>query len=498
MRLGDVILNCKNISKSFSKVEVLKNINIEIKKGEVHAIIGANGAGKSTLMKIICGVHEANGGELIYKGNVEKFKTPLEAQKKGISIIYQELSLVSTLKNYENLFVGNEIKKYGVFTDDSAMIKKFKELCKKLNFDIDPMEITRNMSISKQQMIEILKVVANDSDIIIMDEPTTSLSEKEKKSLFDVIRRLKEAGKTVIYISHMLEEVFSVCDRISVLRDGKFIATKKVSDLTKDKVVELMTGKAVKKGNTREKKDNRNEVILEVKELKYKNILEDVSFQVKKGEILGIAGLVGSGRSELAECIFGAREIDKGEIYLDGKKKKFSHPKDAIRNGIGLIPEDRKNFGLILKHTIKDNSTLIQIKNMLSGILLNSKKENKHIEESIKDLSIKVSDYDLKVSSLSGGNQQKVVISKWKDMDLKILIFDEPTKGIDVNAKEDIFKVIENYAAKGVGIIFISSDLGEVERIADRVLVLKRGNFINELRGNDINIEKINYLALNG
>lgn len=493
MRLGDVILNCKNISKSFSKVEVLKNINIEIKKGEVHAIIGANGAGKSTLMKIICGVHEANGGELIYKGNVEKFKTPLEAQKKGISIIYQELSLVSTLKNYENLFVGNEIKKYGVFTDDTAMIKKFKELCKKLNFDIDPMEITRNMSISKQQMIEILKVVANDSDIIIMDEPTTSLSEKEKKSLFDIIRKLKEAGKTVIYISHMLEEVFSVCDRISVLRDGEFIATKKVSELTKDKVVELMTGKTVKKGNIREKKDNRNEVILEVKELEYKNILKDVSFQIKKGEVLGIAGLVGSGRSELAECIFGAREINKGDIYLEGKKKKFSHPKDAIKNGIGLIPEDRKNFGLILKHTIKDNSTLIQIKKMLSGILLNSKKENEHIEESIK-----VSDYDLKVSSLSGGNQQKVVISKWKDMDLKILIFDEPTKGIDVNAKEDIFKVIEDYAAKGVGIIFISSDLGEVERIADRVLVLKRGNFISELRGNDINIEKINYLALNG
>ena len=494
MRLGDVILNCKNISKSFSKVEVLKNINIEIKKGEVHAIIGANGAGKSTLMKIICGVHEANGGELIYKGNIEKFKTPLEAQKKGISIIYQELSLVSTLKNYENLFVGNEIKKYGVFTDDTAMVKKFKELCEKLNFDIDPMEITRNMSISKQQMIEILKVVANDSDIIIMDEPTTSLSEKEKKSLFDVIRRLKEAGKTVIYISHMLEEVFSVCDRISVLRDGEFIATQKVSELTKDKVVELMTGKAVKKGNIKEKKDNR----LEVKELEYKNILKNVSFQVKRGEILGIAGLVGSGRSELAECIFGAREIDKGDIYLEGKKKKFSHPKDAIKNGIGLIPEDRKNFGLILKHTIKDNSTLIQIKKMLSGVLLNSKKENKHIEESIKDLSIKVSDYNLKVSSLSGGNQQKIVISKWKDMDLKILIFDEPTKGIDVNAKEDIFKVIEDYAAKGVGIIFISSDLGEVERIADRVLVLKRGNFINELRGNDINIEKINYLALNG
>ena len=493
------MIKLTNVTKIYKTgVRALNDVNLTIEPGEFVYVIGTTGAGKSTLMKIICGVHEANGGELIYKGNIEKFKTPLEAQKKGISIIYQELSLVSTLKNYENLFVGNEIKKYGVFTDDTAMVKKFKELCEKLNFDIDPMEITRNMSISKQQMIEILKVVANDSDIIIMDEPTTSLSEKEKKSLFDVIRRLKEAGKTVIYISHMLEEVFSVCDRISVLRDGEFIATQKVSELTKDKVVELMTGKTVKKGNIKEKKDNRNEVILEVKELEYKNILKNVSFQVKRGEILGIAGLVGSGRSELAECIFGAREIDKGDIYLEGKKKKFSHPKDAIKNGIGLIPEDRKNFGLILKHTIKDNSTLIQIKKMLSGVLLNSKKENKHIEESIKDLSIKVSDYNLKVSSLSGGNQQKIVISKWKDMDLKILIFDEPTKGIDVNAKEDIFKVIEDYAAKGVGIIFISSDLGEVERIADRVLVLKRGNFINELRGNDINIEKINYLALNG
>ena len=496
--MQDIILDCRNISKSFSKVEVLKNINIQMRKGEVHAIIGANGAGKSTLMKIICGVHEANGGELIYKGKAEKFKTPLEAQKKGISIIYQELSLIPTLKNYENLFVGNEIKKYGLFTDDSEMISRFKSLCEKLNFDIDPMEITRNMSISKQQMIEILKVVANDSDIIIMDEPTTSLSEKEKHSLFEVIRRLKNEGKTVIYISHMLEEVFAVCDRISVLRDGEFIATKNTAELTRDAVVELMTGKAVRRGSRRVRIENKNDAVLEVKNLSYKNILQNVSLSVKKGEILGIAGLVGSGRSELAECIFGARKMDAGEIILNGEKKNLNHPKDAISNGIGLIPEDRKNYGLILKHSIMDNSTLIQIKKMLGGVLLSSSKEKEHIETSIDELSIKVADYNLKVSSLSGGNQQKIVISKWKDMDLNILIFDEPTKGIDVNAKEDIFKVVEDYAAKGVGIIFISSDLEEVERIADRVLVLKRGNFIEELRGKDINIEKINYLALNG
>ncbi|MCI6152187.1 sugar ABC transporter ATP-binding protein [Fusobacterium perfoetens] len=496
--MNEYILECKNISKSFSGVEVLKNINIKIKKGEIHAIMGANGAGKSTLMKIICGVHRANGGELLYMGKKEDFKSPLEAQKKGISIIYQELSLIPTLKNYENLFVGNEIRKNGFFTDDKKMIEKFKLLCENLNFDIDPLEITKNMSISKQQMIEILKAINNESDIIIMDEPTTSLSEKEKQSLFEIIKKLKNSGKTIIYISHMLEEVFSVCERISVLRDGEFIITEEIKNLTKDKVVEYMTGKPVRKVVQKNKKENLNEVILSVKNLTYKNILKNVSFDLRKGEILGIAGLVGAGRTELSECIFGVKNKDSGEIFIENKKIDIKHPKDAVKNGIGLIPEDRKNYGLILKHTIKNNSTIIQIEKMLNNNFISNKKENEHIEKAIKDLSIKVSDYELKVSSLSGGNQQKIVVSKWNDMDLKVLIFDEPTKGIDVNAKEDIFKIIEDYSSKGMGIIFISSDLEEVERISDRVLVLKKGNFIKELKDNELTIKNINNYVLNG
>ena len=496
--MNEYILECKNISKSFSGVEVLKNINIKIKKGEIYAIMGANGAGKSTLMKIICGVHRANRGELLYMGKKEDFKSPLEAQKKGISIIYQELSLISTLKNYENLFVGNEIRKNGFFTDDKKMIEKFKLLCENLNFDIDPLEITKNMSISKQQMIEILKAINNESDIIIMDEPTTSLSEKEKQSLFEIIKKLKNSGKTIIYISHMLEEVFSVCERISVLRDGEFIITEEIKNLTKDKVVEYMTGKPVRKVVQKNKKENLNEVILSVKNLTYKNILKNVSFDLRKGEILGIAGLVGAGRTELSECIFGVKNKDNGEIFIENKKIEIKHPKDAVKNGIGLIPEDRKNYGLILKHTIKNNSTIIQIEKMLNNNFISNKKENEHIEKAIKDLSIKVSDYELKVSSLSGGNQQKIVVSKWNDMNLKVLIFDEPTKGIDVNAKEDIFKIIEDYSSKGMGIIFISSDLEEVERISDRVLVLKKGNFIKELKDNELTIKNINNYVLNG
>lgn len=496
--MNDYILECKNISKSFSRVDVLKNININIRKSEIHAIMGANGAGKSTLMKIICGVYKANGGKFIYKGKKEEFKSPLEAQKKGISIIYQELSLIPTLKNYENLFVGNEIKKNGIFTDDKKMIDRFNELCKSLNFDIDPLEITRNMSISKQQMIEILKAINNEADIIIMDEPTTSLSEKEKYSLFQTIKNLKDSGKTIIYISHMLEEVFSICERISVLRDGEFIVTEDIKNLTKDKVVEYMTGKPVRKVMEKVKKENLSEIVLKVESLNYKNILQNISFELRSGEVLGIAGLVGTGRTELSECIFGAREKESGEIYIAGQKINIKHPKDAIKSGIGLIPEDRKNYGLILKHTIKHNSTIIQLKKMLKSKFINTKKENDHIEKAIDDLSIKVSDYNLKVSSLSGGNQQKIVVSKWNDMDLKVLIFDEPTKGIDVNAKEDIFKIIEDYSNKGMGIIFISSDLEEVERISDRVLVLKKGKFIKELKDKELTINNINHYVLNG
>ena len=453
MRIGDVILNCKNISKSFSKVEVLKNINIEIKKGEVHAIIGANGAGKSTLMKIICGVHEANSGELIYKGKIEKFKTPLEAQEKGISIIYQELSLVSTLKNYENLFVGNEIKKYGIFTDDTEMIRRFRELCKRLNFDIDPMEMTRNMSISKQQMIEILKVVANDSDIIIMDEPTTSLSEKEKKSLFDIIRKLKEAGKTVIYISHMLEEVFSVCDRISILRDGEFIATKNVLELTKDKVVELMTGKAVKRGSIREKRDNKNETVLEVKGLEYKNILKDVSFQVKRGETVGIIGTNGSGKSTILKIITGVLNPTQGEVQVNGR--------------ISALLELGAGFNM-------EYSGLENV--YLNGTMIGFTREE--IDKKLDDILAFADIGDFihqPVKTYSSGMFVRLAFAVAINIEPEILIVDEALSVGDVFFQAKCYKKFEDFKKMGKTILFVSHDLGSISKYCDRVVLLDKG-----------------------
>ena len=493
------ILKISNLSKSFGKVEVLKNLSFGIKKGEVHAILGANGAGKSTLMKIIGGVQKQTEGKLYYKGEETIFNSPGEAQKKGISIIYQELSLIPTMTAVENLFLGREITGNSGLTNKRKMVSEFNELCKKLKFDIDPEEKVRKLSISKQQMIEIMKVIHQSADIIIMDEPTTSLSENEKLSLFKIIKMLKEEGKTILYISHMLEEIFVTCDRISILKDGVYEGTYNVSDMTKDKIISLMIGE--NKKNTSLKKrtsGQKKEKVLELKSINKGSILKDINLVLNQGEILGIAGLVGAGRTELAEVIYGKEKFDSGELFINNTKTQIKSPEAAIKKGIGLIPEDRKSLGLIQKHSVTKNATLIQLDKIISAIFINKKKEKNYINEAIKEMSIKVSDPDAKVSNLSGGNQQKVVVSKWMGMDLKILIFDEPTKGIDVGAKEDIFKIIDDFSSKGMSIIFISSDLEEVERVSDRVVIMKEGKIVKELQDDEITIDKINYYSLNG
>lgn len=493
------ILKISNISKSFGNVEVLKNLSFEIAKGEVHAILGANGAGKSTLMKIIGGVQKQTSGDLYYKNDKVIFNSPHEAQKNGINIIYQELSLVPTLTAVENLFLGREILNNLKLIDKKKMLDEFNELCKKLNFDINPDTKIKNLSISKQQMVEIMKVIHQNADVIIMDEPTTSLSENEKLSLFKIIRTLKDEGKTILYISHMLDEIFIVSDRISILRDGNYVGTYDTKDMTKDKIISLMVGERNATLNDQKRKEKRiGKKILELKNINKSNILKDISFSLNKGEILGIGGLVGSGRTELAEIIFGKEKIDSGEIYIDNQIQKIKSPEDAIKKGIGLIPEDRKHFGLIQKHSVTKNATLIQLDKIISKIFLNKNKEKDYINKAIKKMSIKVNDPSAKVSSLSGGNQQKVVVSKWMDMDMEILIFDEPTKGIDVSAKEDIFKIINDFSDKGMGIIFISSDLEEVARISDRAVIMKNGRIVKELIENEITIDNINYYSLNG
>lgn len=493
------ILKISNLSKSFGKVEVLKNLSFGIDKGEVHAILGANGAGKSTLMKIIGGVQKQTAGKIYYKGEEITFNSPSEAQKKGINIIYQELSLIPTMTAVENLFLGREITKNSSFINKRQMTAEFNELCKRLKFDIDPGEKVRNLSISKQQMVEIMKVIHQSADIIIMDEPTTSLSENEKLSLFKIIKMLKEEGKTILYISHMLEEIFLTCDRISILKDGVYEGTYKVGDMTKDKIISLMIGERKKSTDLRKRKNNaKKEKVLELKSINKGTILKDINLVLNQGEILGIAGLVGAGRTELAEIIYGKERFDSGEIFINNEKNSVKSPEAAIKKGIGLIPEDRKNLGLIQKHSVTKNATLIQLDKIVSNIFISKKKEKKYINRAVEEMSIKVSDPNAKVSNLSGGNQQKVVVSKWMDMDLKVLIFDEPTKGIDVGAKEDIFKIIDDFAGKGMSIIFISSDLEEVERVSDRVVIMKEGKIVKELREDEITIDKINYYSLNG
>lgn len=487
------ILILKDICKDFSGVSVLKDVNFSLKKGEVRALLGANGAGKSTLMKIIGGVYQATKGEIYLNNNKVKFKSPNDAKKKGISIIHQELSLIPTLTVVENMFLGREKTNKFKLLDKDTMLKEYRNITESFNFSMDPFIKVSKLSIANRQMIEIMKAISYNADIIIMDEPTTSLTDSEKINLFNIINKLKKSGKTIIYISHILEEIFKVTETTSIMRNGEMIGTYKTSELTKEKIAELMTGREQKRFSIKEESHAvySEDAILEVKNLNKKNILKNISFNLYKGEVLGLAGLVGSRRTELVNAIYGAEAIDSGEIYLKGRKIKINNPSQAIKNKIGLIPEDRKSLGLILNHSIYQNSTLVQLDKMKKSGFLNKRKEIEFTKNSINTLSIKADNIVNKVNKLSGGNQQKVVISRWLNKDLDILIYDEPTKGIDIGAKEDIFKVVKKFSKAGISIIFISSDLEEVLRVSDRILVMRNGEIVEELKNENIGVRDI-------
>lgn len=480
----DVLLQLENLEKSFGPVSVLKGVNLAVEKGEVHALLGANGAGKSTLINIIGGVLTRNGGAMIYKGQQREFGTPVQAQQAGISIIHQELSLIPQLTVLDNFFLGREPVKMGL-VNRKEMHAFYNKISKEMNFDIPPGVKVRDLSIAKRQMVEVMKAVSYNADLIVMDEPTSSLSEQEKQTLFSIIRELKKKGKTIIYISHMLEEIFEVCDRVSVLLGGVVVDTSPVEGLTQHRIAELMSGVEISQQQHKRTSaaDYTAGPTLEVKGLCHGNHYEDISFQVFPGEVLGIAGLVGAGRSEIVRGIFGADRFDKGEILLAGRPLVLGSPSDAIEAGIGLVPEDRKTQGLILKHPIYQNISILSLDKMKTNGLLSHNKERQNARMAQERLSIKLDSVNNPVSSLSGGNQQKVVVGKWLEMPLKVLIFDEPTKGIDIRAKEDIFSIVEQFAGQGVSVIFISSDLEEVLRVSDRVMVLHDGK-IKAIREN--------------
>ena len=479
----EVILQVKDIEKSFGGVPVLKKVNLDIRKGEVHALMGENGAGKSTLIKIITGAYTKDAGSIFWKGKEVQIDSRADCQALGIACIYQELSVIPALTVAQNVLLGKEPKigRTGLI-NYRELNRQVGQLIDRYEFPLNPTDVVGDLGIGQRQLIEILKGLSTEADLLIMDEPTASLSGKEAESLFDIIGGLRDKGVSIIYISHRLEEVYRLSDRLTILRDGENKAVLEKDEIDPLRVIELMIGKAVdeSEGSVKTLKRNQNPVYLEVKNLTSRGVFKDVSFQVRKGEIVGIGGLIGAGRTELVRCIYGIDRFHSGEILVDGKPYAPNAAR-SIKNGFGFVPEDRRNQGFIPLLSINKNNALTNydlIKK--SGWAISDKDELRMCLEAIRKVDIRPGDPDKPVGLLSGGNQQKVVLGKWLMRDLKILIVDEPTAGIDVGAKNEIYTILQDLAREGVVIIVVSSDLQELLRISDRILVMRKGRIVKE------------------
>lgn len=497
--LAETILQMKNIEKGFSGVSVLKKAGIEVVKGEVQILLGENGAGKSTLMKILAGAYTKDAGEIIYKGKPVEINSPKDAEKLGISIIYQEFNLVPYLSVAENMFLGKEpMSKIPGKIDFEKMYTKSKEMLDRLDVAIDPKTVVADLGIAQQQMVEIAKALSVNADVIIMDEPTAALTEKEINSLFEIIHKVKSEGVSIIYISHRLEEFSIIGDRVTVMRDGETVGMVNMKETTIDHLIKLMVGREI--GNKFPKVEAKKEdILLEVKNLNRKGVFKNINFSLRKGEILGISGLMGAGRTEVMRGIFGVDPIDSGEIFINNKEVIIKTEKDAISHGIGFVTENRRDEGLVLSMDVKENITLGTLNKFLDNpVRLNLKSEVDTTKSYIDKLKIKTAGYQQKTGTLSGGNQQKIVIAKWLLADSKILIVDEPTRGIDVGAKLEIYNIMNELVKNGVGIIMISSELPEVLGMSDRILVMCRGEITGELSREEANQEKIMYYATGG
>ena len=487
----------KGIDKAFGSNKVLKNAGFELADGEVHALMGENGAGKSTLMKILTGVYTKDAGTVIVDGKEVVYKSPKEAEKAGIVFIYQELNVMFDLTVVENLFMGKEItKKFGII-DKKAMRANAQEIMDRMGVHIPVDALMSELSVGQQQMVEICKALMVDAKVIIMDEPTAALTESETEVLFKVIKSLKAKGVSIVYISHRMEEIFELCDRITVLRDGEYIGTRNISEITMDDIVQMMIGREIG-----ERFPKRNvtigDEVLKVEHLTHKKAFSDVSFSVRAGEVLGVAGLMGAGRTEIMQAIFGNLPCEKGDIYINGQKVVIKKPAQAIKAGIGFITEDRKTEGLLLEKSIADNIEIANLgKVSVKGVIKKNKKKSL-VSQSIEEFRIKCFNDAQECGSLSGGNQQKVVLAKWVHTDPKILILDEPTRGVDIGAKKEIYNVINDMAAKGVAVIMVSSELPEVLGMSDRIMVVREGKVMGIIDGKDADQSKIMTLATGG
>lgn len=492
---AEYILEMENITKEFPGVKALDNIQLKVKKGTVHGLMGENGAGKSTLMKILFGIYTADQGTIKYKGKELTLSGPKDALNRGISMIHQELSPVPYMTVAENIFLGRE-PVYGKtgFVNHKKLLKDTKELLDSLEINLDPSTKMMDLSIANMQMVEIAMAVSYNADLIIMDEPTSAITDKEVDRLFEIIQSLKEKGVSIIYISHKMDEIFKICDEITVLRDGQYIGTKPADELDSDTLIQMMVGREIKQVFHKEEAEI-GEVVLSVKNLTCEDKFENVSFEVRRGEILGIAGLVGAGRTELIESIFGIEPPTSGEIYLYGKKVKINEPADAIRYRLGLLTEDRKLTGAFLPLSVKENMSILNLDQFSRVGYILGKKVKQACQKQIQQLNIKTPSLDQLIMNLSGGNQQKVLLARWLMKDPDILILDEPTRGIDVGAKAEIHRLMSKLAQEGKAIIMISSEMPEILGMSDRIMVMHEGQKKGELRREEASQEKILELA---
>lgn len=489
------ILEMRNITKKFGSVKVLDNVDFSVEKGEVHALVGANGAGKSTLMKILNGIYTATEGEILLNGVKVSFSSPRDAFNSGVSMIHQELDLVTNLDVSENIYLGRELKKGGKI-DRPRMRVQAQELLDSLGFDIDAKEIVGRLSTAKQQLVLVARIVSLNSSLIVMDEPTSSLSVTETEALFDVIRQLKSTGISIIYISHYLEEIFTVADKVTVLRNGAKVVTEEISNCTQEQVVEWMVGRQVEHHQSVFRDFSDKAEVLALSGLTQKSgYVRDISFSLREGEILGLAGVVGSGRTELLKMIFGAEEKQCGQIMIGGEPIAVNEPKKAVALNIGFVPEDRKTEGLALGRSIGDNIALPELRERSHYGIIDQKSVHGFIDQIVRGLQVKCETPSQEVADLSGGNQQKVVIGKWLSGKFKIIFFDQPTRGVDVGSKSEIYQVIRQLSEEQVSMVIASDEIEELLDLCDRILVMKKGRIVHEFINGGNNLTKAEILS---
>lgn len=491
------ILKMKNISKEFPGVKALDDVSFSLEQGEVHCLIGANGAGKSTLMKILSGVYDKNSGEILMNNEKVSITSPIDSQSLGIATIYQELSLVDDLSVAENIFLGTYLKKGNGFVNWKKLNDKAKEFLNVLGVKVSPKKMVKNLSMGNKQMVEIAKALALNTKILIMDEPSTALSSGETEKLFEVIKGLQKQGITIVYISHKLEELYEIGNRITVLRNGKWVITEEASNIDREELIKHITGRSIDRKKAKETVEKKK-TFLQVKNFSNEK-LKNVSFEVGKGEIVGLYGLVGAGRTELLRSLFGADPLKEGHIVIDEKKYEIKNPQQAVNLGIGLVPENRKTEGIIQELTVQENASLPSIDSFANFSFVNGAKVKRAVEDGIKKLNIKTRNGKSIIKNLSGGNQQKVIILKWLIHESNILLFDEPTQGIDVGAKDEIYNLIDNLSKdKGTSVIVASSEIEELLSVCNRVLVMFEGEIIQEFSNPTQSKYEILHTAVSG